>query len=103
MMNEIIRQGDVLLREIDTTPKNKRIAKDKYTLALGEITGHHHDILGDVEIFRNNQSQILVNVGPKGALLTHQEHAHLQIPEGMYEVVIQREFTALDEVQAVRD
>ena len=97
----MIRQGDVLLKPVQFDTKGKKpIAKDLYTLALGEQTGHHHDIVGDVEVFQNGQA-IILNV--ESAQLTHQEHAHLEVPKGMYEVVNQREYSMLDEVQLVRD
>lgn len=39
----LIRQGDVLLVKINKIPETaKRIPRKEVTLALGEVTGHHH-------------------------------------------------------------
>ncbi len=100
----MIRQGDVLLNRIDSIDKEtKLVGKDKYTLAFGEKTGHHHDIIGDVKIYKTNNNQVLLSVGQAGAVLTHQEHSYLTVPSGIWEVRLQREFTTLDEIRIVRD
>jgi hypothetical protein len=42
-----IRQGDVLLRRVESMPADVKPAKDqerKIILAWGEVTGHHHRI-----------------------------------------------------------
>ncbi len=97
-----IRQGDVLLQEIKKINTKKQIGKDKFTLAYGEKTGHHHDIIGNLKVFETPQKQILLEV-ERPSMLTHQEHQHIKIEPGLYKVVIQREYTLLDEVQHVID
>ena len=109
----LIRQGDVLIRPIDKT-KGKKVADNKYTLAFGETTGHHHDIIGDVKIFKQEGEHkgtlvgegnglLCIEVGEQGATLTHQEHDHLEIPAGTYEVVMQREYDVVEGIRQVLD
>lgn len=113
MNNKHIRQGDVLMRRIEKV-NGKEVAKGKYTLAFGEVTGHHHDIVGDCVVFKNGETvqdslvgegngQLVIEVGNNGATLTHQEHDHLQIPKGVYEVVLQREYDVVEGIRQVLD
>lgn len=99
-MNEpkMIRQGDVLLRPvptqtIDISPKPSRVKKEKgrIILARGEATGHHHSIAeGDAELIRQGEKMLLTVFWPTA--LTHQEHAPIELPGGLYEVIPQREY-----------
>ncbi len=99
-MNEpkMIRQGDVLLRPVKdqampVTPKPVRVRAEKglIILARGEATGHHHAIAeSDAELVRQGQKMLLTVLQP--AVLAHQEHAPIELPGGLYEVVPQREY-----------
>lgn len=116
----IIRQGDVLLRRVTAAPAGaKRVepVAGRIIVAEGEATGHHHSIAlldrpeaatgpssaeidraGDI-LTRPTGPQLLEHNGRRYLVLseavdlTHQEHATLTLPEGTYEVVIQREYT----------
>lgn len=111
-MKKLVRQGDLLLREVSKS-KGEKVADNKYTLAFGEISGHHHDIVGDVTIFKQEGEHQGNLVGQGNGLLTiqvnseaqltHQEHDHLTIPKGVYEVVMQREFDVVEGIRAVLD
>jgi hypothetical protein len=88
---KIFRQGDVLLRQVSELPKGVKRKGDK-VLAYGEATGHKHqltseyaDLYIDVD---GRQYAFLVET----STLEHEEHANIDVPEGVYEVVIQREF-----------
>lgn len=96
------RQGDVLLKLTNKKLKGEKIGENKYTVAFGEKTGNHHDIVGNVNVYKDGQT-ILVVIGKGGAVLEHQEHAIIDIFPGIYEVVRQRESTLLDEIRIVRD
>lgn len=96
-----IRQGDVLLKPIDKI-QGKEIAKGEKILAYGEVTGHKHLLKGDAMFFLFN-NQVLVDVGSKGAELIHEEHNNLQVPEGRYAVVLQRELDILQGIRQVLD
>jgi hypothetical protein len=90
-MNPIIRQGDVLI-----IPSNESaITGNKLphlTLAEGEVTGHRHRISnGEAELFERD-GVLYLKVLSATAILTHEEHAQVTIPQGNWEIKIQREY-----------
>jgi hypothetical protein len=65
-------------------------------LALGEATGHAHtvaapdaELLGDPESVGERFLRIVT-----AARLTHEEHAAIPLPAGLYRVVRQREYAS---------
>jgi hypothetical protein len=96
----MFRQGDVLLVPVPTSqlPRNvqplPRDARGRLVLALGEATGHAHavsardaDLLADpAEVDRR-----FLRIATE-AMLTHEEHAAISLPAGLYRVVQQREY-----------
>jgi uncharacterized cupin superfamily protein len=101
--SSIIRQGDVLMIPIKSIPKGKSQTKN-VTLALGEVTGHHHTIFENAVGFADNVDMLCeyVQVKSGGADLTHQEHETITIQEGNYQVIRQTEYTP-QELRNVRD
>ena len=95
----LLRQGDVLLRKIGRLPTGL-VAKDR-TLAVGEITGHHHT-LNAGKVFVDSGGQQFVQLAAP-TVLAHQEHAPLAVPKGVYQVVLQREFDVVEGVRRVLD
>jgi len=99
--NKIYRQGDVLVIPVGKIPTGLRRTK-AITLALGEVTGHHHSIL-DIENAEGyapveetetvGQLVTYLRVTAESVELTHQEHSTINIPKGDYEIVKQVEFT----------
>lgn len=98
VMNQF-RQGDVLCQQVEKLPEGA-VAKENVggTLVLrhGSATGHSH-------AFKNNEAQEFtagddrfVVVGAGGAKLVHEEHSTIEFPEGVYQVVQQREFSPLE-------
>jgi hypothetical protein len=89
--NSIIRQGDVLI-----IPRKISVPGTKLphlTLAEGEVTGHRHQISsGEAELFEENGTLYLKVLSPK-AILTHEEHAEVTIPQGNWEIRTQREYS----------
>ncbi len=89
-MNQILRQGDVLI-----IPSDQAISGTKLphlTLAEGEVTGHRHRISnGEAELYERYGILFLKVLSPT-ALLTHEEHAEVTIPQGDWEIRIQREY-----------
>lgn len=90
-----MRQGDVLLssvhplRAVVLWPNQKQ---DHLTLAEGEVTGHSHRIAkGNAVLYRTRDGMIL-KVYSETALLVHEEHQALQIPQGNWRITIQREY-----------
>jgi hypothetical protein len=99
MSNEtlmLFRQGDILIRRITKLPKKMKRAKqaERYILAEGEVTGHHHSVaaVNGLKVFRQDTDSLFLSVTKEPAELKHQEHGSIEIPLGNYEVVRQREY-----------
>ena len=106
------RQGDVLIREVAQVPAGaKRVVRDggRVVLAYGEVTGHAHAILDhNVKLFELTDSEVDVRfleiTNSVGADVTHEEHATVHVPAGIYEVTQPREYESTDQAPArVRD
>jgi hypothetical protein len=77
------RQGDVSLWRIDKPEKTgKLIASGKLTLALGEVTGHSHTLVGEVAEFSIDGERVFWVEAP--AVLDHQEHAAQTVQAGWF-------------------
>jgi hypothetical protein len=94
------RQGDILLVPAERLPANarplSRDARGRLVLALGEATGHAHavaapdaDLLADPDARDERFLRIVTD-----AQLTHEEHAAIPLPAGLYRVVRQREYAS---------
>lgn len=85
-----LRQGDVLLIPASETVTGGKLAH--LTLAEGEVTGHRHRITqGEAELYEYKETLYLKVLSPT-ALLTHEEHQPIAIPQGDWMVRIQREY-----------
>lgn len=94
------RQGDVLLVPVDGIADGTEIASNdgRVILAYGEATGHHHSIAShdNVTLFRPDDmpaGSMVLKVEGDAVTLEHQEHSPIEIPPGLYQVVIQVEET----------
>ena len=96
------RQGDVLLVKIDRIPESaKRINSKQVTLALGEVTGHHHTFTDGAVGFADQinehgitlaeyvevQKLIQEVQGVRVAALGHQEHEAFPVNTGVTESI----------------
>jgi hypothetical protein len=96
------RQGDVLIRPVAEIPEALRpVPRDKgrVILAYGEVTGHAHVVLGEVEFLAQDLDEMaarFLRVEAEGATVVHDEHDTITLPAGDYEVVRQREYTSAD-------
>ncbi len=88
----MIRQGDVLVKSIEAMPKGTAKNQKNLTLALGEVTGHSHvlEVDAPVKVLEMDNSIFFTTTEP--AQITHQEHGTIDIPEGIYEKVQQKEY-----------
>ena len=85
-----LRQGDVILIPVKTEITGTSLTH--LTLAEGELTGHRHRIeSGEAELFQVG-SVLYLQVRSETALLVHEEHQALKIPQGDWSVKIQREY-----------
>lgn len=91
-----IRQGDVLLIPIEKPAEEgvfQPIDNPKEVRIAGERTGHAH-VLPAQTILMRQAGAMMLTYAYLGAMqvLTHQEHTHIEVPEGWWEVRQQREF-----------
>jgi F420-0:gamma-glutamyl ligase len=95
-----IQQGDVLLSRITILPEGEQkvVAKQKLVLAEGEVTGHYHGIEeSEAELIQIGNKMILSLENE--ATLTHQEHGHISVPAGLWEIGRVQEYDWFNQVQ----
>jgi hypothetical protein len=93
-INKKLQQGDVLIKPISEIPNSAikiKPTKRGLVLAEGESTGHAHCIeeVDDAELYRIGE-KMLLSVKTE-VPLKHEEHKHIVIPPGFYEIGIVRE------------
>jgi hypothetical protein len=98
----MFRQGDVLIVPLgeDAVPDHAvgavsepRDGRGRLVLALGEVTGHAHAVVGPGRLIREAGvfGPMLLHV-PEGARVVHEEHGAISLRKGWYRVVRQREY-----------
>ncbi len=91
----LFRQGDVLIERVASVPTEAQKLKSskRITLALGEATGHHHTLECDdpADWWKRGDEQF-VSLSST-SILTHQEHAPIDLSPGIYRVTRQREYS----------
>ncbi len=112
MQPMIYRQGNVfLIRQDAPIPADCRPVESergRTILAHGELTGHHHSVDASVAQLFERSPMVAANAVSRAATmgladerylliseptaLTHQEHAAIPLPAGVYRVTIQREY-----------
>jgi len=103
VMENFYRHGDLMCRSNATIPKGAK-ASATSTLAEGEVTGHHHTFVsGTVQVYDAPAvtSEGIVKyfeVKSKEAVLDHQEHGKMTLPQGTYALSIEREYSPVDKV-----
>ena len=108
-MNEIYRQGDVLLQRVKALPKGERRLVPSYSgrliLAYGEVTGHSHAVLTPnreaemVEMIDAVERYLTVH---RATTVVHEEHGEVALDPGVYRVWTQREYSP-QEIRRVSD
>ena len=93
----LYRQGDVLIRQVRALPAGAtRVpVPGRIVLAHGEVTGHAHAIApGLAEEYQATSKEIVQRFlrVMEHADVTHEEHATVPLPAGIYEIVQQREY-----------
>lgn len=91
----IVRQGDVLLRQLTELPANLTPApkSERIILAHGESTGHHHSIPSyAANDYTTGGGARVVEVTTPTELV-HQEHSAIPLPVATFAVERQREYT----------
>ncbi|GAA2781516.1 hypothetical protein RMN57_35125 [Kitasatospora sp. CM 4170] len=96
------RQGDVLIVPVEEAAVPPRVAdlpgqprdvRGRLVLALGEVTGHAHAVVGPGQLRREAGpfGAVWLHL-PEGGRVVHEEHAAIPLPKGWYRVVRQREY-----------
>lgn len=87
------RQGDVLIRQTASIPVTAT-KQEKCILALGEVTGHKHEIKEEAFLWVDTDGTKYVEVYGEEVVLTHEEHRPITLPgPAIYRVTQQREYT----------
>lgn len=99
---EMYRQGDVLIQKVQFIPK-KAVKQEKCVLALGEATGHAHQIKDGAYLLIDTDGAKYIDVFGQSATVVHDEHGPITL-EGpaVYRVIQQREYTP-EEIRNVAD
>ena len=96
------RQGDVLVMQVAEKPSSAT-KQNQCILALGEATGHAHQILEEAFLWIDTDGTKYVEVFGHEATLQHEEHGPIVLPgPAIYQVTQQREYTP-QEIRNVRD
>lgn len=114
MEKRLVQQGDVLFFAIENLPTDIEVKKSPrpgmVTFAEGEVTGHHHSAVVEMD---QEEENIVLYVDSAGILwcdvnreteVTHQEHKPVTLAPGKYCIGIVREcdpFT--EEISSVAD
>ena len=107
MTRYFIRQGDILFEKILNNASLGAKLETK-TVALGEVTGHHHSFRKNDQIilYSKPQDQIptQLSVLNESSKLTHQEHLSIQFPKGEYLIRRERRYNPfLKQIQMAQD
>ena len=99
-------QGDVIIEAINELPPNCKLVK--VPLALGEVTGHSHQVnFDEVDVYADEQGNLYTVPKQDGFTITHEEHnaVHVPLKKGQVgKVVIQREVDPFsEEIRNVAD
>jgi hypothetical protein len=88
---KVIRQGDVILREISNLPYWARYEDSKKEIRITGETGHAHVLKG--EVYGDGGVGSYVRLTEPGEL-EHEEHDHIVVPPGIYMVDSVRDYRA---------
>lgn len=91
---ELYRQGDVLIRRIDSLPKQKAVKRPTGHILEGEATNHIHRLedVTKAEVLEVGDD-LYLRVGPEGVRIIHEEHDAITLPAGNFEIIRQREYS----------
>ena len=93
LKQDTYRQGDVLLQKVTQLPDNalETECEGFVILQFGEVTGHKHAISTNFAKLFTAKGQRDLEV-QTGAQLVHEEHGTINLPQGYYRVIQQREY-----------
>ena len=87
------RQGDVFICQADAIPRTA-VKQARCILALGEATGHAHQIKEEAFLWVDTDGTKYIEVFGSEATVQHEEHGPIVLSgPAIYRVVQQREYT----------
>ena len=92
MVMRVYRQGDVVLRQVSSLPKDVRQVKRK--LKVSGETGNTHVLEGNHKLYRRGKQLYVVVEEP--CKLVHPEHQLILVKPGIYRVERVRTFDLAD-------
>lgn len=96
------RQGDVLILSATAIPQGA-VKQDRCVLALGEATGHAHQITEEAFLWVDTDGTKFIEVYGSEAVVQHEEHGPIVLDgPAIYRVTQQREYTP-QEIRNVAD
>lgn len=84
------RQGDLLIRKIDSLPEETLSEVKSGIILYGEATGHKHRITKG-RLFKSKSDSMFLSVSRQG-FIVHEEHNPISLSKGYYAVIRQREY-----------
>ncbi|MFN8657154.1 MAG: hypothetical protein U0105_12515 [Candidatus Obscuribacterales bacterium] len=93
-MKDQYRQGDVLLIKVGQLPPGsakEEAADHRIVLAWGEVTGHAHAVSAATATYYKFGGGNYLQVH-EDTKLVHEEHRAIDLPVGVYKIVLQREY-----------
>ena len=103
---EARRQGEIVTFKLpDDHIITKRVRKGKgNVIREGEKSGHQHKVEGDGQLVLFPETgDMVVEVGQKGAKITHPEHKPVKLPPGNHVVKVQKEYDPHKDSKDVKD
>ena len=98
----LYRHGDVMIGRVDALPENAK-KRGNVILAYGESTGHSHRVADPTTATLFEVDDLLyIKVIKAPAQVVHEEHATIALPEGIYRVWQQREYSP-EEIRRIVD
>jgi hypothetical protein len=95
------RQGDVFVATVDAIPERARRSPVPHGILVhGELTGHSHRLEDprSAALFAGLPGELFLDVPAGGTRIVHDEHGPIELPQGVYRVWRQREYSP----QAIR-
>jgi hypothetical protein len=100
---KLYRQGDVLIKQVESLPAQKATVKISGVLVEGETTGHAHRIedLTKAEVLEIGGG-LYLRVDEDGVRIVHEDHGPIVLEPGNYQVIRQVEYSP-EAIRAVQD
>lgn len=94
-MGDLIRQGDILLQEVERQPPLDLVSQDHAILAEGEATGHAHRLRGELLEWTEGNERFVRIIGQAFGELSHEDHDPIPVavvkPGITYKIIPQQE------------